>query len=306
MTSVRNATALHLAAASLVVLAGSIALAHVVAFDIVLSRRTGNFPDSAGIFPLQWVDQESRGGMATARLFVTRAAYGPFGAPDANDVIAVSAPIPLSSPVNVADWDTRDAGAGCWQPYAVIDDPVEGQLVSLAEGRVTVGGAPAIWVMTPAAAQPDDAGRLLLTWEMDSSLDSAVAIEWQTFDGVRGTAAARLPLSAGTRTASYGVDVSLLPARATFLQLTLTSDAGTCDAWWRGYVIRAVVDAGQPDGGMSSDGGAADAGAPDAGRPADGGAADAGGDLRRGGCGCDSGSAPLLLLLAVLALRRRM
>lgn len=258
-------------------------------FEIALPRYVGNVPDDAGLFPLQWTDQESIGGMATARLMVTSRAWGPFGVPDGSVLLPVTDAIPLASPTDFADWDSRDAGPGCWQPYADIDDPVEGRQVSKAQGRISTLGAPAIWVTTPLAAQPDDAGRLLLGWEIDSASASVTHIEWYTVDGEHGTVVAGLPLSAGRRTSAYSVDVARLPAKPTWLYLVLSSDAGWCDAWWSGYVNRGPVqEAGVDDGGVR------DAGV----------AGDAGGDGPRGGCGCSASGGPLLLVLIALSLAR--
>ncbi len=258
-------------------------------FEIALPRYTGNVPDDAGLFPLQWTDQESIGGMATARLMVTSRAWGPFGLPDGSVLLPVTDAIPLSSPTDFADWDSRDAGPGCWQPYADIDDPIEGRQVSKAEGRISTLGGPAVWVTTPLGAQPDDAGRLLLAWEIDSALPTLTSIEWYSADGEHGTVVAGLPVGGGQRTSAYSVDVARLPPKPAWLYLVLSSDAGACDAWWSGYVNRAPVD----------DAGVVDGGVPDAGV-----VADAGGEGPRGGCGCSSDGGPLMVVLMVVMLGR--
>lgn len=273
------------------------ALAHVVLFTLELPRFTGNYPADGGIFTVQWVDQVAAGPKATVALWATQAAWGPFEAPDAS--LLISPDVAPGSPVNLFDWDTSDAGEGCWQPYAVIDDPIEGVSFSKATGRVTVvRGAnvpPAIWVTTSKTELPDRDARLTLEWELDEPDDpSRVTILWTAGDGDEGTLAANLPISAGTRTASYTFDVHRLPPKPIWLKLEVRSgDAGFCDAWWSGFVTGRsdeLVDAGV-DAGSPTDAGA-DAGPADAGTEV---------PITPRGCGCHSGAEALCLGLLALA-----
>src|SRR5687767_753761 len=122
------------------------ALAHVIAFTLQLPAFVGNYPDG-GIYTVQWVDQAAAGPKATVSLWATRPAWSPFDAPDA--ALLIWPDIAYTSPVNLFDWDTADAGEGCWQPYAIIDDPIEGLSVSKGEGRITIWRGsnvpPSIW-----------------------------------------------------------------------------------------------------------------------------------------------------------------
>ncbi|MBK7864217.1 MAG: hypothetical protein IPJ65_37595 [Archangiaceae bacterium] len=220
-------------------------------------------------------------------LLATRAAWTPFDTPDAS--LLISDDIAYTSPINLFDWDTADAGDGCWQPYAVVIDPIEGVSYSKGAGRITVahGGnvPPAVWVTTAKSELPDDAGNLTLDWELDEPDDpSRVSITWFDGRGEQGSLVANLPLSAGTRTASYTFDVHRLPPRPLWLRLDVTSgDGGWCDAWWQGFV---TGQADAPDAGV--DAGTLDGGA----GPGD-----------KAGCGC--GSAPQLFFLCALALLKR-
>ncbi len=284
------------------------AIAHVIQFNLELPAYLGNYPDpDSGIYTLQWTDTIAPGPKANIQLWATRAAFTPFETPDGSLLIAPD--ISPSSPVNVYDWDTADAGDGCWQPYAIIDDPLEGRTVSKAEGRVTVAHGPnvppAIWVTTPRAALPDRDLRLQLEWALDEPDDpSVVSVLWKASDGEEGTLVTGLPLSAGTRSATYSIDVRRLPPKPIFLRVTVSSgDGGFCDAWWGGFVT------GRPDA-LPDAGGAPDAG-PDAGSPVDAGEnppADGGTTIPPAprGCGCNSAEGLTLLGMSIsLRLLRR-
>jgi hypothetical protein len=286
-----------------------VALAHVVSFTFTLPRTVGNATGDGGIFTLTWVDQIAAGPKTDARLYATRAAWSPLEAmPDASQVIEIATGVSTASPIDLYDWDTADAGEGCWQPYALMDDSIEGLIIAKAEGRVTVmrgtNVPPAIWVTTHPAALPGPDKRLTLEWDVDEPDDeSVITVSWVAGDGERGTLATGLVLDAGTRSASYTFDVQRLPPKAIWLRVEIHSgDGGWCDSWWRGFVTGRsdeLADAGV-DGG--TDGGA-DAGPleePDAGT-------DAGTEPpppRPHGCGC-SGSWGHCGLALLLLLRRR-
>ena len=175
----------------------------------------------------------------------------------------------LSSPIDFTDWDTADAGEGCWQPFAQIDDPMEGLRIVPAQAMLTVGRGnvpPALWV----SGVQDGGGRARVAWVIDEPDDpSRVTIYWADADAGEGVVAANLPLSAGTQTASYELDLHRLPARPVWLRLELTSgDGGWCHAWSRDSLVGADDDAGTL---------ARDAGPPDAG----------GTMAPPRGCGCD-------------------
>lgn len=285
---------LRRAALAAAMLAASAAFAHVIVFTLELPAYVGNHPGDGGIFTLQWVDQAAAGPKAIVTLYATRTAWSPFDSPDASLLIATD--IPYASPVDVWDWDTRDAGEGCWQPYAVIDDPIEGVSSSKAAGRVTITrGAnvpPAIWVTTAKTALPDRDAKLTLEWDVDEPDDpSRVDLRWTAGDGDEGVLVSGLPLSPGTRTASYTFDVRRLPPKAVWLKLEIFSgDAGRCDAWWSGFVTGRSDEL--LDAGSASDAGSAPS---DAGPP---------GPLPRG-CGCHTTEAVSLCALALLLLRPR-
>ncbi|MBL8949209.1 MAG: hypothetical protein JNK82_00435, partial [Myxococcaceae bacterium] len=285
---------LALIAASLPV----VVMAHVVEFDLQLPAYVGNYPSDGGIYALEWTDVIAPGPKASVTIFGTRAALSPFDAPDGS---VIASDISPSSPVNVFDWDTTTFEDGCWQPYAIIDDPIEGRSITRGEGRITVANGgnvpPAIWVTTPRAALPGPDRRLALEWALDEPDDpSLVSVVWRAGDGEEGTLVAGLPLSAGTRSATYAIDVRRLPPKPIFLRVIVSSgDAGWCDAWWGGFVTGRsdeLVDGGTPsDAGIGThDAGSGDAGSlpPDAGEPPL--PADAGTEpsMKAPGCGCNS------------------
>lgn len=280
----------------IVVLASSpVVFAHVFVLDFVFNRTVPNFANDAGIVPIQWVDREEAGGAAVVRVRASRRALSPFEAPDANDVLILSDDIPLASPIDFLDWDTRDAGEGCWQVYAILYDVVDGEQLARAHARVTVvhgdNVPPALWVWTRREAQPDDAGLLQLQWEINEPDDPSLTnISWVTADGERGPLVSNLPLTAGTASATYAVDARRLPAKPVWLHLEMRSgDAGYCDAWWEGHLNGTLA-----DGGARTDGGVPDAGSPDAGA-----------DPARGaGCGCASVVDGAWLFAALVVLRR--
>lgn len=223
----------------LALVTSSVALAHAFVLDFIFNRSVPNFASDAGIVPLQWLDMEEAGGAAVVRLRASRRALSPFDRPDANDVLVLSDDIPLGSPIDFHDWDARDAGEGCWQPYAILYDVIDGEQLARAHARVTVvhgdNVPPSLWVMTPREKQPDDAGRLQLQWDLDEPDDySTTQISWVAADGERGLVVGGLPLSAGTGSASYAIDTRRLPRKPVWFHIEMRSgDAGVyCDAWW--------------------------------------------------------------------------
>jgi len=289
------------------------AVAHVVEFDLQLPAYVGNYPEDGGIYTLQWTDTIAPGPKAQVSLWATRLAFSPFEAPDGS--ISIAPEVFPSSPVNVYDWDTTDAGEGCWQPWALIDDPIEGRSISKAEGRITISHSgnvpPAIWITTPRTELPDRDARLALQWAIDEPDDpSVVSVLWKAGDGEEGTLVTGLPLSAGTRSASYTIDVRRLPEKPIFLRVTVSSgDGGFCDAWWSGFVTgRAdLLEDGGTDAGPMDAGSDAGAGAGDAGAPPDAGELEGPPPEVRIACGCNSAEGLSLLAMSIClrAVRRR-
>ena len=257
-------------------LLASAAWAHLVKFQFVVPDGTARA--SGGAASLQWIAGPDPTGAAEFSLYASRDGIPPFGVPRYDVTIDATSRAPIDG---VKAWDVAGVPAGCYQPFAEVDDQVEGVTWRPAQGMVSVSGEdggnfpPVLWVTTPPN-QPGDGG-LLLSYRVDDPDDaSKVTIEWVRVDGGTGVVASELAVPLGGANASHLVSPSQLPAgESCFLRVRVRSDDGrTCTAWWTGRLTG--IDAGSPGA------------APDAGQT----------PSRPQGCGC--GAAPGWVALASL------
>lgn len=282
------------AAALAFALLGSAAHAHFFAFDFVTPSGVGSRTDG-GFTVVQWVDGPDPTGLAELTFYASRNGFSPFVAAP-KDVQFGPPVIPMSDPSNVLVWDARALAPGCYQPFVVVSDQIEGISVRPSAGLVTVdpldGGnaPPAIWVLNPEFERPpSDGGAFGLRLKVEDRDDvGSLAIRWASGADAGGTLVSGLPTADGGGTLTYSIDTrSLPPATAYYLQVEVQGfDGQRCAVWWPGYLPgNPAKEAGVPDAG------ATDAGAPDAGVHV---------TPPPRGCGCSFGGAPMLGIVAVI------
>lgn len=276
-------------------------LSHTFAFDFVTPSGVGTKTDG-GFTVIQWVDGPDPNDLAKLTVYAARDGIAPFQ-PGRLDAQFGPMGIPLSDPLNLVVWDARAVPPGCYQPFAVMVDQIEGTTLRLSTGLVTVvptdGGnvPPALWVLNQPSEAPTDAGMFGVRIKVDDPDDvSTIAIRWSNGADAGGTVVAGLPVPDGGGTLTYAINPRFLPpAQAYYLNVEVTAfDGQRCNVWWSGY-LRGVLpppDAGSPDAGPG------DAGE-DGGPPSDGGPP---GPMPRG-CGCSAGGAEAGLLALGVWLR---
>ncbi len=279
--------------AALCALMGPVASAHAVRFQFVVpdgaARSTG------GQAVVQWLAGPDPTGSAEFSLYASRGGIPPFGAPSYDATLDATSRVPVDG---VFAWDVAGVPPGCYQPFAEVDDQVEGVTWRPAPGILAVAPAdggnlpPVIWVTTPANEPVSADGGLRLSYRVEDPDDATrVSIEWVQADGGSGVIAAGLGAPSGSTGASVLIAPAKLPAaESCFLRVKAQSDDGrSCTVWWTGRLTGAAP----PDGGQGG-------GPPDAGQTPN----------RPQGCGC--GAAPdalaftsLLLTAGGFARRRR-
>ncbi len=286
----------------LALLSAFAARAHTFAFDFVTPSGLGVRTD-AGFTAVQWVDGPDPNDLAEVTLYASRNGIAPFIL-SAKDVQFGPPSIPVSDPLNVVAWDARAVAPGCYQPFAVMSDQIEGTTMRPAFGLVTVGPTdggnlpPAIWILNQDFEKPPtDGGSFALRLKVDDPDDvGEVTIRWSDGADAGGTVVQGLPTSDGGGTLTYAFNPRVLP-RATvyYLQAEVRGhDGQRCSVWWGGYLpANAMVDAG------------VDAGSGDAGT---GGGAGGGGESPPPpkGCGCGESGGPLMIWAALLLAYFRM
>jgi uncharacterized protein (TIGR03382 family) len=281
------------------------ALGHYFAFDFVTPSGVGTRTDG-GFTAVQWVDGADPNGLAELTLYASRNGISPFVlAP--KDVQFGPPAIPVNDPTNVAFWDARAVPPGCYQPFALMVDQIEGTTVRPSVGLITVGPLdggnmpPAIWVLNQDFEKPPtDGGNFALRLKVDDPDDvGEVTLRWSDGADAGGTIVQGLPTSDGGGTLTYSFSPRALPpATVYYLHAEIRGfDGQRCDVWWGGYLPgSAAVDAGVDAG---TDAGFEDAGVIDGG-------ADGGGEiLPPKGCGCSQSGAPLLVVAALVFAQRR-
>ena len=262
------------------------ALGHVVKFQFLVPDGTAR--SSGGVAVVQWLAGPDPTGSAEFSLYAARDGIPPFGIPRYDATIDATSRVPVDG---IQAWDVGAIAPGCYQPFAEVDDQIEGVTWRPAPGMLSVttdGGnvPPVLWVSTPANAPSD--GGLLLSYRVDDPDDaSKVSIEWVLPDGGSGLVAAELTIPLGGASANQRVSAAQLPAgESCYLRVKVRSDDGrTCTAWWSGRFTGAA-DAGLPDAGSES---------PDAGQT----------PSRPQGCGCSAASGWLALALTAGGFVRR-
>jgi hypothetical protein len=286
-------------------LLASAAHAHVVNFDFVEPSGAGNVAD-AGSYTLQWLDSYDSTGMTKFELYAARSGVGPFATGLDASVEITSASISINDPLNLYLWDLTQVEPGCYQPFALVHDPLEGTSARPAAGVVTVAPAdggnvpPSLWFTTVTGAQPDDAGNLSLEVDYQDPEDpGTLELDYFGSDHDGGTLAQGLPLPKGGGRVAYSFPLVFLPHPGSYFVRAVahSNDGRDCQVWWGGSIF-VPGDAG------STDDAGFDAGQ-DAGEPFDGGTPDGGTTpTPNKGCGCGAGGASLALAAWVLLLTR--
>ena len=281
---------------SLMLLTPLVARAHYFTFDFVTPSGVGTRTDG-GFTVLQWVDGADPNGLAELTLYAARNGISPFVVA-ARDAQFGPQAIPVNDPTNLAVWDARAVPPGCYQPFALMVDQIEGTTVRPSSGLVSVGPLdggnlpPAIWVLNQDFEKPPtDGGSFALRLKVDDPDDvGEVTIRWSDGADAGGTVVQGLPTSDGGGTLTYAFNPRVLPrASVYYLQAEVRGhDGQRCSVWWGGYLpANAMVDAG------------VDAGSGDAGT---GGGAGGGGESPPPpkGCGCGEPGGPLMIWAALL------
>ncbi len=282
------------------------AQAHLVAFDFIAPSGAGQVSDG-GVYALRWVDSVDSTGMTVFELYAARGGVGPFASGLDASVEVTQASVAIDDPLDLFLWDTRGLEPGCYQPYALVHDPIEGTSARPAAGVVTVaptdGGnvPPSLWFVTVPSTQPDDAGNLALELDYEDPEDpGTLALEWYGSDHDGGALASGLPLPQGGGHFAYTLPRALLPGPGSYFLRAVahSQDGRDCAVWWGGFVWvpggDGGVDAGADAGTDAGD--AADAGQPDAGTTP---------PPPSRGCGCDAAGGAFGLLGLIRAVLRR-
>ncbi|MBX7101792.1 MAG: hypothetical protein K1X89_29020, partial [Myxococcaceae bacterium] len=231
-----------------VVLWAGNALAHVVPFDFVAPSGVGQ-ATQGGKTTLQWVDGMDPQGLAAFQLFASRGGLPP-DAPPARDLTLSDAGLPVNEPSNVFEWVTSGLAPGCAQPFAVMQDTIEGETVRPSRGVLRIrpedGGnePPALWVVTPPDEPPAADGTLQVRVKVVDPDDvGAVTLSWTRGDA-GGFLAGPLPVPDGGGLLSYPLRRGELPPGAAFLRAEVVGfDGQRCAVWWPG-VLQGPDDAG--------------------------------------------------------------
>ncbi len=276
----------------------SVALAHVVTFDFVEPSGVGARTDG-GMIAIQWVDGPDPSGLADLMFFASRNGLAPFAAAPRDTQLNAS-PVAVADPANVLPWDTTAVPPGCYQPFAVLHDQIEGETTRPAAGVITVappdGGniPPALWILNLVSDKPADGGQFALRIKVVDPDDvGELTVRWSDGADAGGTIVAGLPTNDGGGTLTYAFNArSLPPAAVYYLRAEAKGfDGQRCETWWSGNL----------PGNRAPDAGPVDAGAIDAGT-ADGGIEP---PLTPRGCGCSAGSGPIAWVGALWLARRR-
>lgn len=287
----------------LALLAPFAAHAHYFAFDFVTPSGVGTRTDG-GFTAVQWVDGADPNGLAELTLYASRNGISPFVLASKDTQFGPLA-IPVNDPANIVLWDARAVPPGCYQPFALMIDQIEGTTVRPSTGLVTVGPLdggnipPAIWVLNQDFEKPPpDGGNFGLRLKVDDPDDvGEVSIRWSDGRDGGGTLVQGLPTSDGGGTLTYAINTATLPlAPVYYLQVEIRGfDGQLCNVWWGGYLpgrseADAGIDAGSDDAGVVDD-----AGTPDGGVVV----------TPPKGCGCGTSGGPLLQLALGLLFTRR-
>ena len=89
--------------------------------------------------------------------------------------MSVAPSIAVSDPANVLVWNASLVEPGCYHPYAILKDPIEGSSARLSQGLITVidgGNVPAsVWILNREFDQPTAAGTFTVRFRVDDPDD---------------------------------------------------------------------------------------------------------------------------------------
>ena len=137
---------------SLALLMCAVVEAHVVPFRFVVPDGVGTRADG-GVVAVQWTAGPDPTGAAEFSLYASRNGTAPFAVPRYDATIDATSRVPVDG---VRGWDARALPPGCYQPFAQMDDQIEGTTWRRAEGLIAIGLAdggnapPAVWVSSVA------------------------------------------------------------------------------------------------------------------------------------------------------------
>jgi hypothetical protein len=278
--------------------------AHIVSYDFVTPAGAGNRADGGAIAVLTWQDGPDTLGSASFSLYANRAGMGPFDVPKTDaGIVRISADIRVDDPVNVYSWNATGVTPGCYQPFANMHDPAEGESYRIGIGNVTVfvpgqNIPPSIWIDTSQFELPDSAGRMTVKYKVDEPDDaSKVTLRWMNISTRQmGVIATDLPVPQGGGTGQRVFDVRCLePGKGYYVLAEVVSEDGrSCEAFWPSYFVMSNDYDGGPIACEPADAGS-DAGAGGGG----------GGAPPPGGCHCGEIPGGELAALAGLLIARR-
>jgi hypothetical protein len=245
------------------------ARAHFISFDFVTPSGVGTRTDG-GASALQWVDGSDPQGLADLTFFASRTGLAPFAAAP-RDVQIGPSKIAVNDVANVVAWNASQVPPGCYQPFAVLTDQIEGETVRPSEGVIAVapvdGGnlPPALWILNPQSEKPSANGMFALRLKIEDPDDlGELSVRWSNGADAGGTIVQGLPTPDGGGTITYAINArGLPPANVYYLQAEVKGfDGQRCSLWWAGFLPgNAVVDAGElEDAGAPEDAGTPDAG----------------------------------------------
>lgn len=275
------------------------ALGHNVAIEFLEPVGVGSRSDGGEVL-LRWVDDPDPLDAASLSFFARRPALTPFEVVTSIGVGALAlhgAEIPVSDALNELRWDARGVEPGCYQPYVLVSDQVEGLWWREAPGQVVVdpldgGNRPAaIWLtMDPAQPLAED-GTWPITFATDDP-DDAPRVTLELVSLSTRTAkelASSIEVPAGKTVSTFVLETrGLTPGAYTVHAIARAGEGPPCDAWFGG-ILRVPAFPNPGDGGDPA--GSHDAGSASS-PPA-------------GGCGCASTTELVTAALACLGLGRR-
>ncbi|MBI3181013.1 MAG: hypothetical protein HYZ28_02590 [Myxococcales bacterium] len=239
------------------------ALAHGTLFTFLAPDGVGNLPDG-GMALIRWSAYEPLGTVMLDFYASRRALSGwPQTGSQAPDVLINPTSLLVADAGDTYAWVTSAAPAGCYQPYAMLRDPVEGDEYVESQGKVTVPGPsfvpPAVWIANTPGELVDPYGTFEIRFRVhDPDSATSVSLKYRDATGVYGIAEG-LELPDGGGEGRYPFSVAGIPKG--LYQLYARAEAPNeppCETTWRGMLWvpgGPYLDAGVSDGGRCSPGG---------------------------------------------------
>ncbi|MBX7113743.1 MAG: hypothetical protein K1X64_05355 [Myxococcaceae bacterium] len=289
-------------------LAASAASAHVVNFAFTAPEGVGNRVADGGFAVLQWTDGPDTPDVARVSLYAVAGGVSPLVTVDPQTLIAITpGELRINDPTNVYAWDTSGLTTGCYQPVAILNDPLEGVVRAIAApGVFSVGQAnelpPSIWITSSADTTADENGNLALRAVIDIPFGEATIAFNFVQPGHETPVENVLVVNGSVHEVTFVLNTRQAPAGLSFVRARIATTAGRfaqCDAYWQGLVQVGSLDGGE----LLFDGGFGDGGVlgPRLGLDASGPPVWGGG----GACGCGSATSGTITGLLAWLLRRR-